>query len=169
LLCTILKGKFNKIPQSEVLVLGIPRGGIVVGDIVAQRFGYDFDIIIPRRMLAPQNKEMSIGAIMKDNTLYLDRVYIKKLKITDEYLNSEKEKQLREIHKSESILGKQINPEQIKGKYIVLVDDGVATGARLIVSSRWIRQYEPRNLMVLTPICPKPVFSQLKKWTMLNR
>lgn len=163
LLCSILRDKFNKLSNKEVLILGIPRGGIIVGDIIAKKFGYQFDIVIPRRIVAPHNSELSIGGIMKDHTLYLNNALIKNLKISDEYLTLEKEKQLREIKNREILLGKQIKPEQIKEKKIILVDDGVASGSTLIVTSRWIRKYEPRNLTILTPLCPKQVFKILKK------
>lgn len=116
LLCSLLKDKLNKTSNNEVLVLGIPRGGIIIGDIIAKKFGYQFDIVIPRRIVAPNNRELSIGGIMKDNTLYLNTLLIKTLEISDEHINLEKEKELQEIRKRETLLGKQIKPEQIKKK-----------------------------------------------------
>jgi putative phosphoribosyl transferase len=163
LLCSILRDKYNKILNNEVLIIGIPRGGIIIGDVIAKKFGYQLDIVIPRRMVDPHNRELSIGGIMNDRTVYLNTILIKDLQITDEYLNLEIERQLREIKKREFLLGKQINPEKIKEKNIILVDDGVATGATLIVTCRWIRKYKPRNLTILIPICPKPVFQLLKR------
>jgi len=163
LLCSILRNKLNKLPYDEVLLLGIPRGGIIVGDIIAKKFGFYLDIVIPKRIVSPHNREISIGAIMKDNTTYFNNLLIKKLGITAAYLNLEKENQLREIEKSEILLGQQINGELIKEKNIILVDDGVATGSTLIVSSRWIKKNKPKNLIILTPVCPKPVLKLLKE------
>jgi len=138
-------------------------GGIIIGDVIAKKFDCQFDIIIPRRILSPNNKELSIGSIMKDKTIYINPIFSNPLKISDDYLNSEKEKRLREIQDIEDILGKQIEPNRINGKNIILVDDGVATGATLILTSRWIRKFNPRRLIILIPICPKPIFKQLKK------
>lgn len=163
LLCSIIRNKFSKIPNNEVLILAIPRGGIIVGDIIAKKFGYQFNIVIPRRMVAPNNKELSIGGIMKDDTVYCNTLLIKALKITDHYLHLEREKQLREIKNRELLLGRQVDGHQIKDKNIILVDDGVATGSTLIVTSRWIRKYKPKNLIILTPVCPEPVFKVLKQ------
>ena len=131
MLCTLLKDILTKIPSSsnEVLTLGVTRGGIILGDIVATKFGYPFHIVIPRKLVAPHNKELSIGGIMKDSTLYLNSILINTLNITDEYLNIEKQSKLEEIKRRErTLLVDQVEGEQLKGKNIILVDDGAATG-----------------------------------------
>jgi putative phosphoribosyl transferase len=166
MLCTLLKDILTKIPSSsnEVLTLGITRGGIILGDIVATKFGYPFHIVIPRKLVAPHNKELSIGGIMKDSTVYLNSILINTLNITDEYLNIEKQSKLEEIKRRErTLLVDQVEGEQLKGKNIILVDDGAATGATLIVTSRWIRKYNPKNLIIAIPICPQSTLGVLKK------
>jgi predicted phosphoribosyltransferase len=165
MLCSILKNKLNKIPCSEILILGITRGGIILADIISTKFGYPLHIVIPRRLVAPNDRELSIGGIMKDNTLYLDILLVETLGITEKYLHIEKQKKLEEIKKIEAIIGKQVEGEKLKEKNIILVDDGVATGATLLVTSRWIRKYEPKNLTIATPICPHSTLSLLKKET----
>jgi predicted phosphoribosyltransferase len=165
MLCSILKDNLTKIQSNESLILGITRGGIILGDIISRKFGYPFHIVIPRKLAAPHNRELAIGGIMKDNTIYLDTSLMKTLKINNEYLDIEKQRKLEEIKKIEAILGKQVEGEKLKEKNIILVDDGVATGATLLVTSRWIRKYEPKNLTIATPICPHSTLSLLKKET----
>lgn len=162
ILYSILKDKLN-VNSDKYLVLGIPSGGVVIGDIIATKFRCPFDIVMPRRLVSPFDKELSIGAIMKDNTLYTNPLTMRNLKITDQYLNEEKERQLNEIKKREIRLGQQIQEEKISGKNIILVDDGVATGATLIVASRWIRKHNPKNLTIATPVCPKYALKLLKE------
>lgn len=161
-LCSVLKSKLTKMPCNEVLILGIPRGGIIVGDIVAKKFGYPFNVVIPRRILAPHNKELSIGAIMKDNTIYFNKILLDTLGINQDYLDVEKKKEIREIEKRETILGRHVEFDEINGKNIILVDDGVASGATLIVTSRWVRKFKPKSLTILVPVCPKPILKLLK-------
>ena len=163
ILYSLLKDKLKNVNSDKYLVLGIPSGGVVMGDIIATKFRYSFDIVIPRRLVSPYDEELSIGAIMKDNTLYTNSLTMRNLKITDHYLNEEKERQLNEIKKREIILGQQIKEEKISGKNIILVDDGVATGATLIVASRWIRKHNPKNLTIATPVCPKYILKLLKE------
>ena len=98
--------------------------------------------------------------------MYTNPLTMRNLKITDQYLNEEKERQLNEIKKRETILGQQIKGEKISGKNIILVDDGVATGATLIVASRWIRKHNPKNLTIATPVCPKYTLKLLKEEVM---
>ena len=163
ILCKLIEKKLQKLQSNEILILCIPRGGVIVGDKISKKLGYQLNIIIPRRILAPNNKEMSVGAIMKDNTVYLNNIILKNLNITNEYIEIEKEKELQEIYRREKLLGNQVDPEQINKKHIILVDDGAATGATLIVSTRWIKKYKPQSLTIVIPICPKPVFKLLKQ------
>lgn len=163
LLSAVSKRKLKNLTMTEVLILGIPKGGIIIGNIIAKKFGYRLEMVIPKRIVAPNNRELAIGAIMKDNTFYLNSVLQKKLHVDDKYINLEKEKQLNEIKKIESLIGEQIKPEKIKGKTVFLVDDGVATGSTLFVTSIWIRKYNPKNLTILIPICPSSIFKLLKK------
>src|SRR3712207_2639919 len=99
----MLKGeiKTTKDQHQQVLIMGIPRGGIIVADIVAQKLNAKFAIVMPRKLRAPDNKENSVGAIMPDGSTYLDALKIKWLKVSQEYLEKEKTEQLREIvHRS---------------------------------------------------------------------
>ena len=97
ILSSILKHeiKTKKDRQQKILILGIPRGGIVVADVVAQKLKADFDILIPRKLRAPDNKENSIGAIMSDGSVYLDTLKLRWLKVSPEYIEKEKAEQLR--------------------------------------------------------------------------
>jgi predicted phosphoribosyltransferase len=90
--------KRNK-KDNDLLVLAIPRGGVIVGDVVAEKLNADyFDIVIPRKLRAPDNKENAIGAISQDGSvLYLDEFMVSSLKVPAEYIEKEKAEQLQEI------------------------------------------------------------------------
>ena len=92
----VLKSTVKKITKdkSEILVLGIPRGGAIVADIVAEKLGVDFDVIFSRKITSPDNKENSIGAVMSDGTTYFDDFAVESLKIPVEYIQKEKEMQM---------------------------------------------------------------------------
>src|SRR3989337_2450677 len=79
------------------IVLGIPRGGVMIADIVARRLGADFDIVIPRKLGAPENGELAIGAVMEDGTSYINRYLVNALRISQDYIESEKARQVAEI------------------------------------------------------------------------
>ncbi len=90
--------KRNKKERNDLLVLGISRGGVIVADIVAVKLNADyFDIVIPRKLKAPDNKENAIGVISQDGSIvYLDEFMVSSLKVSDEYIEKEKAEQLEE-------------------------------------------------------------------------
>src|ERR671923_3108819 len=80
-------------------VLGIPRGGVILADIVAKRLNADFDIVIPRKLGAPENEELAIGAVMEDGTSYINRYLVNALRIPQDYIEQEKDRQADEIRR----------------------------------------------------------------------
>lgn len=140
--------------SEPTLVLGIPRGGVMIADIVAKRLAADFDIVIPRKLGAPYNSELAIGAVTEDGTSYLNTYLINALRISEDYLEKEKGRQVEEIKRRASEYRKPGLPYNIAGKKVILVDDGIATGATIIASARWVRKHNPSRLMIAVPVAP---------------
>ena len=159
----LLKSSLKKNQNdNKFIVVCIPRGGVVVGDVIARNFGFNLDIILPERLLSPENKELTIGSVMKDGTYYLDNFMVNSLKISNDYLENEKNLKIKEIQLKETLYGKQIEGNNLKSKNIILVDDGAATGATLIIASKWIKTFHPNYLTITTPVCPKEILKLLK-------
>lgn len=152
----------NNQNDSKFIVVCIPRGGVIVGDVIARNFGLILNIILPKRLLSPGNEELTIGSVMKDGTYHLDNFMVNSLKISNDYLEKEKNLKIKEIELIETLYGKQIEGNKLKSKNIILVDDGAATGSTLIVASKWIKTFYPNHLTIATPICPKDILKFLK-------
>ena len=125
--------------------MGIPRGGVITADIVAKRLSSPFfDIIIPRKLLDIDNKEQSIGAVMEDSTTYIDQQLVNVLQIPSEYIEKEKLEQIQEIKRRSQLYrsggSSDSSRRSMHSQTVVLVDDGAATGATLIVSAKWINK-----------------------------
>ena len=164
--------------KDSTIVLGIPRGGVIVGDIIARKLSCKFDIIIPRKLRAPHSEELAIGAIMEDGTTYLNDILVKELEISQEYIEKEKTYQIQEI-KRRTLLYRRNSEEKEKyelrnnNKYVVLADDGAATGATIIAAARWIRkqllveeqkkQQQQLIIIVAIPVAPKQTKDYLLK------
>jgi predicted phosphoribosyltransferase len=158
------KMKIDK-KKDSLLLLSIPRGGVIVGDIVATKlsYNYEFDIVIPRKLTAPHNQEIAIGAIMEDGTLFLNYEITTELEIDKEYIEKEKAKQLEEIKRRKSVYcNSQEKVYDMQNKIVILIDDGAATGATLIAAARWIRKQKPKKLVIAIPVTSKDTVKMLK-------
>jgi putative phosphoribosyl transferase len=153
----IIKGEKN-----NVIVLSVPRGGIILGKILSKKFGYDFGLIIPRKLTVPSNHELAFGAIIDKNNFVLNNGTIERLNITEKQIEEEKEMQLKEIENRRKKYN--IQDKEYNDKIIVLVDDGVATGSTILISLKKIRKQEPKELILCTPVIPDTTYDFLKEY-----
>jgi putative phosphoribosyl transferase len=163
-------GKYKKKEEKEnantvITVIGIPRGGVVVADAVAGKLAIrDFDIVMPRKLRAPNNSENAIGAIMQDGSVYLENRLVEFMNVSNQYLEMEKSQQKKEIDRRMSLYRPETAKEyKIKGRTVFLVDDGAATGATVIAAAGWIRKQYPKRLIIALPVAPSKVKMALRK------
>ena len=167
-----LKGIVKKEDKNSTIVLGIPRGGLVIAEIIARKLKCDFDLLMVKRLRAPHNDELAIGAVSEDGTTYLNELIINKLEISQDYIENEKSYQLNEIKRLAKLfnhgnktISKSVNDSiiDLKNKTIIVVDDGSATGSTLIAAVRNIRKnMMPKRLIIALPISPKGTINKLK-------
>ena len=163
ILALLLDKYMEEDDERTTTVIGIPRGGVIVADIVATKIDAEFDIVIPRKLRAPDSAENSIGAIMQDGSLYLDSSTVQSLGVSDEYIQTEKREQEKKIEKMTELYDRpRLREYKIKGRTVFLVDDGAATGATIIAAARWIRKQEPRRLIIAVPVAPSQVVMMLR-------
>ena len=149
--------------QKGVIVLGVPRGGVVVADEIAKALHAPLDVYITRKLGAPHNPELAIGALASDGTAFLDQDMILSLGVPDEFVQSEIARQRKEIgRRMAAYRGTRPEPD-LHDKTVVLVDDGVATGATVLASLRAIRQRQPRQLVLAVPVGAPDSISSLQK------
>jgi putative phosphoribosyl transferase len=143
--------------KGEAVVLGIPRGGVIVAATVATALGAPLDVIVPRKLGAPGNPELAAGALAladgEEIALVDDRT-VRALGISDEYLHEEIERQRREILRREAAYREGRPPEPVEGRLAVLVDDGVATGLTARAAARAVLRRSPREVVVAVPVAP---------------
>ena len=148
--------------RSQTIVLGIPRGGVIIANIVARKLSSDFDIAIGRKLGAPENSELAIGAIMEDGTTYMNEYLVKALKLSEDYLEREKAKQLAVI-KHRTTLYPRNREYRLRDRIVILTDDGIATGATIIAAARWIRKHSPNYLIIAVPVAPPQTVDILRQ------
>ena len=170
ILAGTLKDILKKVNGSNIIVVGLPRGGFVMGEIIARKLSCNLDMMISKRLRAPHNEEIAIGAVAEDGTTYLNKTLIEELKISKDYLDKESTYQLQEIKRLSEMYyqGKKtlLDANDITGnnKTIVIVDDGAATGSTIIAASRSLRKkYNPTFIVVAITVSPKGTIDLLKK------
>jgi putative phosphoribosyl transferase len=163
LLTSKLKNELkNEIPN-EITVFGVPRGGVILAYTIYQnKVANYFDIVIPRKLGAPNNKELGIGAIMDKDTVYLNEYVVKALRVPEDYIETEKITQVREIDRRTLLYRPNQEEYNIENKTIILVDDGAATGSTLVVSARWLRKKKPKKIIIAVPVAPNETVELLK-------
>ena len=152
-----IKNNFNSEEKTDIfIVMAIPRGGVIIGDIIASELNIDMDIIISKKIGAENNPELAIGAIMADGSYILNEDIVNRTNISDEYIHTQIEIQKKEIERRLiEFKGKKEYHNNLKDKVIILVDDGIATGATILAAVKWIKEKQhSKRLIVAVPVAP---------------
>jgi predicted phosphoribosyltransferase len=139
--------------QPPGLVLGIPRGGVLVALPVARSLGFPLDVVVPRKIGAPFNPELGLGAIAP-GVRVLDERLIRRLRVSQNYLEREIDRQEREIDRRMREYRHHRPAVDLTGLAAVLVDDGVATGGTALASIRWAWRTGATTVVFAAPVAP---------------
>ncbi|GIU96391.1 MAG: phosphoribosyltransferase [Actinomycetota bacterium] len=142
------------------IVLGIARGGVVVAAPVAEALGAPLDVVVPRKLGAPHNPELGIGAIAP-GVVVLDEDLVRRLGVDEAYVRAETARQQREIERRLAAYRGDRPPPELAGKTAVIVDDGVATGGTAIAASRWARREGAERVVIAAPVGPAGIERRL--------
>src|SRR5581483_7698452 len=148
-----------------ITVLAIPRGGVVIGDIIATNFDAKLDIIVSRKIGAPLNEEFAIGAVMPDGTYLVDNDTVLALNISQNYIESQVNFKVKEIeHRLLNYRGSKEYDTQLRGKIVILVDDGIATGATILSAVQWLKTKQTcQQLIIAVPVGPLDTVDKLRQ------
>lgn len=157
----LLAGELKKLHLKKAVVLGIPRGGIVVARELAAILNSDLDVVLSRKLGAAGNLELAIGAIGEDGKLFLNKTVVSELGEEKTYIEQEKTRQFAVI-KRRSQQYRQILPKvSLKDRCVIVTDDGIATGATMR-AALWIARGEhPKRLLAALPVGPPETFQRL--------
>ena len=144
------------------LVLAIPRGGLPVGRAVADRLDVPLDIVAARKIGAPGNPELAVGAVASDGTVWLNEALIEELGVGNDYIDEqtdhEREAAVRKVQRYRD----DRPPLELTGKTVLVVDDGIATGATTIACVRQLRNADVDRVIVAVPVAPPEVVERLR-------
>jgi predicted phosphoribosyltransferase len=150
----------------DVVVLAIPRGGVIVADPVARALGAPLDVIVPRKLGAPDNPELAIGAVALaggEEITVVDPESLAWLRIGPEYVAAEAERQRREIQRREEAYRQGRAPLPVTGRTAVLVDDGVATGLTARAALAAVARRRPKEAVLAVPVAPPETVREFER------
>lgn len=139
----------------EILVLGLARGGVPVGWEVAQRLKAPLDVCLVRKLGAPQWPELAIGALAGGGGVVLNDELIRSLGVGEDQIRDIVCRETAELHRREKAYRGDRGPVTVSGRTVVLVDDGIATGASMIAAVRSVREAGARRIIVGVPVGPR--------------
>jgi len=145
------------------IVLSIPRGGVVVGFMIAKALKLPLDVIIPRKLGAPDNAELAIGAVAEDGTAILDNNLIRYLGVSREYIKEETERQKQEIGRRLKLYRQDASYPNLEGLDVIVVDDGIATGSTMKAALVSVKSRGATSLTVAVPVGPPSTIEELEE------
>ena len=146
---------------TDAVVLGIPRGGVIVADVVASELSLPLDVVVPRKIGAPGNPELGLGAVAP-GVRVLDRKMIDRLRVPEAYLDAEVAAQEREIARRLERYRAGRPGLDVSGRVAVVVDDGVATGGTAIAALRWAKAADAARVVLAVPVAPFSTIERLR-------
>ncbi|MEJ2242853.1 MAG: phosphoribosyltransferase [Candidatus Bathyarchaeota archaeon] len=157
-----LAAKLEKFRNKKIMVLAIPRGGVIIGYEIAKKLHAPLDIIVPRKLRAPNQPEYAIGAITEDGNVILNEHAVNSLRISDEYIKLESQRQKMEIDRRLRIYkGNQKIPD-LTGYNIIVVDDGIATGATMKAALISVKKRTAKSVILAIPVASSSALRMLK-------
>ena len=151
--------------EDRPLILALPRGGVPVAFEVARALGAELDLLLVRKIGAPGHQELAIGAVVDgmDPQLVLNHEIIAHAAPPPGYLEAEQKRQLAEIERRRQLYCGSAPPAEINGRTVIVIDDGIATGATMKAALRGVRRHEPRRLILAVPVAPPEALQDLAK------
>ncbi len=143
------------------LVLGIPRGGVVMADVLARDLGGDLDVVLVRKLRAPGRPELAVGAITEGGLVLLREHW--ELVATPEYLQGEADEALTLLRRRRNLYTPGKSPVSPRDRVAIVVDDGIATGATMSAALRALREVGAGRIIAAAAVAPREAVAELRR------
>jgi predicted phosphoribosyltransferase len=148
--------------RDDVIVLALPRGGVPVAAEVAKELGAPLDVFVVRKLGVPGHEELAMGAIASGGVLVLDDGVLRWLGISEEQVQRALARELDELRRREAAYRNGRPLPDLKGKTVIIVDDGLATGASMQAAARAVRRHQPARIVIAVPVASRATCDQFR-------
>ena len=140
--------------RGDVIVLALPRGGVPVGYEVAHALGVPLDVLTVRKLGVPQQPELAMGAIASGGAVFLNSNILRATGVSDAALHAVEARERAELDRREKLYRGARSAAHVRGKTVIVVDDGMATGASMHAAVMALRSLQPARVVVAVPVAP---------------
>lgn len=148
----MLAERLRGLPLHDPIVLAIPRGGVETGVAIARGLGCELDVVLARKLGAPHQPELAIGAVSEDGDVCLNDFAASMVDLGSGFVEMERRRQLAEIARRRSMF-RTVRPQaDVRGRSVILTDDGIATGATMTAALHMVRAAGAREITVAVPV-----------------
>ena len=159
-----LANQLKRFENDYPLILLVPRGGVEVGLETIRRYQLDWDFMIPRKIGAPHNKEIAIGAVTMDGNYLLYEEYINQIDVSSDYIQEQIQQEMMEIKRRlQKNRGSETFPP-VMNQTVILIDDGIATGFTLLAAIKSIHAHTPKKLILAVPVAPTETIEAFRQF-----
>ena len=159
-----LANQLKRFENDYPLILLVPRGGVEVGLETIRRYQLDWDFMIPRKIGAPHNKEIAIGAVTMDGNYLLYEEYINQIDVSSDYIQEQIQQEMIEIKRRlQEYRGSETFPP-VMNQTVILIDDGIATGFTLLAAIKSIHAHTPKKLILAVPVAPTETIEAFRQF-----
>ena len=149
--------------DEDVLILALPRGGVPVAFEVARSLHAPLDVFLVRKLGVPGHEELAMGAIASGGTRVLNESVVGHLRIPKKAINTVAAHEQRELERRERVYREGLPPPGVKGKTVILIDDGLATGATMRAAATALKEMQPKKIVIAVPVASLQACSEFRR------
>jgi putative phosphoribosyl transferase len=147
----------------DPVVLAIPRGGVATGAALARELGAELDVVLSRKLRAPDQPELAVGGVGEDGAIYLNSYAREALNLDEAYLDQERKHQMAEIARRKKLFRSVRPAATLGGRSVIVTDDGIATGSTMIAALNVLKGQKPYEVIVAVPVAPPERLVEIRK------
>ena len=148
--------------EEQPIVFGLPRGGVPVAAEVARGLGAPLEVLVVRKLGAPRNRELAVGALAEGGTAIIDRGIVARVGMTGRALEKVLAREERELHRQSRLFRDGLDPAEVRERSVLVVDDGLATGLSDLAAVRALRERGAGRIVVAAPVGSREAVRMLR-------